>query len=189
MKKLALPISIALLVACLALVACSSATSAGSDDSQEGTADEQTEMDGMPNPWSDVETADEMAEIAGFDVEVDENPDTYLGEPLSVTFRAMDGMAEVTYEYGASQVVVRKADPSLGEDGDVSGDYNVYSESWDETVGDVQVACYGNASDLSAKACWIRGDYDYSLVAQALGGEEDFGLEPDALAVFVEALK
>lgn len=192
MKKLVVLIASIALLSCLALVGCASGGEATDAPSSEPVAN-------MENPWSDCASADEAASIAGFDVIVNEAPDTFLGEPIDVTYRAMEGLVEVTYEYPASQVVVRKGDLALAQDGNISGVYEDYSDTWtvnladtnvdtDINMADITLTCMNNVPDLAQVALWNDG-YVRSIQAVPLGGEDNFGLDEAALAAYVAAVK
>lgn len=144
---------------------------------------------GMPNPWSEAASAEEAAAGAGldsFNLPTGEIAD--LGEPFEITYRYMDGMAEARYEFGASAVTARTAKIAEGDTYDISGDYNTYKNEWTETIAAKPIACAGNREGDSTKTYWGEGDIAHSLVAEGLGGDEDFGLNVERLTVFVEAM-
>ena len=99
----------------------------------------------------------------------------------------MDGIAEARVEFPASQVVVRKGVASKGDD--ISGDYNSYAHTWTEDFDGVSVICQGNRQGDATKATWSDGTYSYSTDVRGLGGDSDFGLNHDRLAVFMRVLK
>lgn len=197
MKKLLILTMSAALIACLALVGCSSGGANTDAPSSEPAAEEP--VANMENPWSDCATVDEAIQVAGFDVVVNEAPETFLGEPIGVTYRAMEGLVEVTYEYPASQVIVRKGDVALAQDGNISGVYETYSDTWtvnladvnvdtDINMADITLTCMNNVPDLAQVALWNDG-YVRSIQAVPLGGEDNFGLDEAALAAYVAAVK
>lgn len=111
-----------------------------------------------------------------------------LGEPIDITYRCMEGMAQARYEFPASAIVVRTAKIAEGDSFDISGDYNTYANEWTEYIGDVAVACAGNREGESTKTYWGGEGIAHSLGAEGLGGDEDFGLTVERLTVFVEAM-
>ena len=144
---------------------------------------------GIANPWSDATSAEEAARGAGLDAfPLPEGAIADLGEPFEITYSYMDGMAQARYEFPASAVTVRTAAISPDDFFDVSGDYNTYKYEWTENVGNVPVACAGNREGESTKTYWSDEGVAHSLVAEGLGGDSDFGLTPERLAVFVEAM-
>lgn len=179
-KKLLIVASCVALLCCLGLAACSG----GSSEEGEGESE-------IANPWTDAESAEEAATVAGVEFQAVEAPESWLGEPVSVSYRAMKGLVEVTYEYPAANIVVRKGVIDEENAGDVSGDYNEYAAEWDATLDDLglSVKCFGPAPDKAAKVIWTNGDYDYAVMAIALGGEEDFGIPAADLAAYCSALK
>ena len=181
MKKLLVIVSCVAVLLCLGLVACS-----GGSSSEEGEGES-----GIANPWTDAKDAGEAATVAGLEFQAVKAPASSLGEPTSVNYRAMEGMVEIVYEYPAAQIVVRKGIPDPENGDDISGDYNEYAEEWGVTIASlgVDVKCFGPVEGKAAKAIWVNGNYDYSVVAIALGGEEDFGLSADDLSAFCDALR
>ena len=73
----------------------------------------------IPNPWTDCENdINKAAEIAGFDLPLDIN---------AFTFRAMKGMVEARAPIsGDREIIIRKSEKNNKNNGDNSGDYNVY---------------------------------------------------------------
>ena len=149
-----------------------------------------SEAEQIANPWSDAASAEEAAQGAGLEAfPLPEGAIGDLGEPFEITYRYMDGMAEARYEFAASAVTVRTAKISSEDSFDISGDYNTYAYEWTETIENEPIACAGNREGESIKTYWGHDDRAHSLVAQGLGGDSDFGLTPDRLAVFVTAME
>ena len=187
-------VAVALLAGSIAVLAsCSSpagSSSASASASSESASSVSSEVVGMVNPWSDAASAEEAAKGAGLEAfPLPEGAISDLGEPFEVTYRYMEGMAEARYEFPAAAVVVRTAAISEDDLFDISGDYNKYAYEWTENIGDVAVACAGNREGESTKTYWGDEGEAHSIVAEGLGGDQDFGLTPDRLAVFVEAMK
>ena len=170
--------------------ASSASASASGASSASASASAQAESGGsvgLANPWSEVKTAEEAAQGAGLDnFNAGAEAELDLGGEPVVTYRYMEGLAEAQIEYPASMLTVRKG--VHVEDGDVSGDYNEYSLTWSQTVGDVVVKCQGNRTGESQKSTWTVGDVDYSISALGLGGDVDFGLNEERLALIVAAI-
>lgn len=151
MKKTVTAIICALILT-LSLAACG-ATSGGSsgDGGENGNVQ-------IPAPWTDYSSVDEAENDVGFKINAPESIGNY-----SFDFaRAFDdGMLELFYAgengYG---LTVRKAEGS----GDISGDYNAYSEIETITVGDVAVTIKGNGEGVCL-ALWENGGYAYSMSA------------------------
>lgn len=176
----------------MALVACaggskpSSSSSASSSSASSAASSSQVSI---ANPWSEVASAQEAAQGAGvetfgtgFEIEYAD-----LGKPFTVTYQYMDGIAEARVEFPASQVTARKGVASKGDD--ISGDYNTYAYTWTEDFDGVSVKCQGNRQGDATKATWSDGKYSYSITTLGLGGDTDFGLNHDRLAVFVQLMK
>lgn len=203
-------IAVAMLIALIAVLAgCSSSGSASSEGASasseaasasseaasaeaESAAEEaaSSEAAEIANPWSDAASAEEAAKGAGLDAfPLPEGEIADLGEPFEITYSYMEGMAQARYEFPASAVTVRTAALAEGDLFDISGDYNTYANEWTEHISNVPVACAGNREGESIKTYWGDEGIAHSLVAEGLGGDDDFGLTVERLTVFVEAMK
>lgn len=151
---------------------------------------EKEESTGMPNPWKDVDSAEAAAEGADIDaLVIADGIKLGLGDVKVSSYRCMDGMIEAVIDFPASQLTVRKGRPdTASEEGDISGDYNDYSLTWSEGIESLNVKCQGNRDAEAIKTIWQSGDYLYSINAEGLGGDEDFGLSMDDLAKLVSGI-
>ena len=148
------------------------------------------EITGLANPWSDVASAEEAAKGAGIDsFVIAEDPGIDLGENFERTYRCMDGIAEARLEYPASALTVRKGNGTYAEEGDISGDYTEYANTWTEDVNGIEVTCFGNREGDASKSIWTVDDMYFSIVAEGLGGDEDFGLNAERLAAMVSSIQ
>lgn len=198
-KRIFLSIILAAVMLSTMLAGCSSggsaapkeepaATEAEAEDAVEktGTADE--ENTGLANPWTDVGSAEEAAKGAGIgSFVIAEDPVIDLGENFERTYRCMDGIAEARLEYPASALTVRKG--TNAEDGDISGDYTDYSETWTQDVDGIEVTCFGNWEGDASKSIWNVDGMYYSIVAEGLGGDDDFGLNAERLTEMVRCIQ
>ncbi len=151
-------------------------------------ADEtEGESAGLANPWTDVESAEEAAAGAGLDGFTLVEGLTIAGDELNRTYRYMDGAAEMTVEFAASDIVVRKG--TAAEDGDISGDYNTYAHTWTQNIKGLEVTCFGNREGEAMKTIWTVGDTSYSILAHGLGGDDDFGISADGLNSIINGLQ
>ena len=164
------------------------ATAAEAESTVAATSAAAEESAGLANPWSNVESAEEAAAGAGIDsFVIAENPGIDLGENYRRTYRCMDGIAEAYLEYPASALTVRKG--TLAEEGDISGDYTDYANTWTQDVNGIEVTCFGNREGDASKSIWTVGDMCFSIVAEGLGGDEDFGLNADRLTEMVNSIQ
>ena len=164
------------------------ATAAAAESTVAATSAAAEESAGLANPWSNVESAEEAAAGAGIDsFVIAENPGIDLGENYRRTYRCMDGIAEAYLEYPASALTVRKG--TLAEEGDISGDYTDYANTWTQDVNGIEVTCFGNREGDASKSIWTVGDMCFSIVAEGLGGDEDFGLNADRLTEMVNSIQ
>lgn len=159
---------------------------------QETAAEEKTEEAAgsteIANPWSDVGSAEDAAKGAGLDsFEIAEEIDLDLGENFERTYRCMEGIAEARLEFAASALTVRKG--TAGEDGDISGDYTEYKNTWTQDVNGVEVTCWGNREGEATKSIWSVDGVNYCIIAEGLGGDADFGLSAERLTAMVEAIR
>ena len=207
MKMKMLVVSAAAFALAVALASCGSNSkpaeggSAASSGAVEGSAAVETSvvietsvvaetsaMVGMPNPWSEVSSAEEAAKGAGIDsFSAPDNVTLSIGSMTDVTYRCMDGIAEADIMYPAVEVTVRKGVAT--EDGDISGDYNTYANTWEQTLKGLTVTCSGNREGQATKTIWTSNGMDYSITAQGMGGDQDFGLSADDLNSLINALQ
>lgn len=195
-KRIFISIILAAVMVSAMLAGCSSGGSAApkeepaateAEDTVEktGTADE--ENTGLANPWTDVGSSEEAAKGAGIDsFVIAEDPVIDLGENFERTYRCMDGIAEARLEYPASALTVRKG--TNAEDGDISGDYTEYAETWTQDVDGIEVTCFGNWEGDASKSIWNVDGMYYSIVAEGLGGDDDFGLNAERLTEMVRCI-
>ena len=195
-KRIFLSIILAAVMVSAMLAGCSSGGSAApkeepaateAEDTVEktGTADE--ENTGLANPWTDVGSSEEAAKGAGIDsFVIAEDPVIDLGENFGRTYRCMDGIAEARLEYPSSALTVRKG--TNAEDGDISGDYTEYAETWTQDVDGIEVTCFGNWEGDASKSIWNVDGMYYSIVAEGLGGDDDFGLSAERLTEMVRCI-
>ena len=152
----------------------------------------EEEMTGMPNPWSDVDTAEEAAEGAGLDsFMVPEGAEISLGEVKVEQYRCMDGIAEARIPIAAVDMTIRKgrADRADVAKGDISGDYGEYKYEWTQNIKGLEVKCFGNREGEATKTIWQVDDTCYSITAFGAGGDDDFGLSADDLNSLINGIQ
>ena len=157
----------------------------------EGTGVEAAE--GGHTNWTQAATAEEAAEGAGIDVLADLNGTQttlgVLGEMGAITYRYMDGVAQIFCPVAAVDMSVIKGKIPCGVDGDVSLDSTEYKFEWTQDVDGQEVKCFGNREGEATKTIWTAGDYNYAVVAYGAGGDDDFGLRAEDVATMVNAVK
>ena len=104
------------------------------------------------------------------------------------TYRYMDGVAQVFFPAAAVEMSAVKAKVPAG-DGDVSFDSTPYAYNWTQDVDGQQVQCFGNREGEATKTIWTDGEYNYAVLAYGAGGDDDYGLSPEDVAIMVNALK
>ena len=145
---------------------------------------------GIANPWSDVDTLAAAAEGAGLDgFSIPEEAEISLGEVKLSQARCMEGLAEAVVEYPAVEMTIRKGNASIAQDGDISGDYNEYANTWTQNIKGLEVTCFGNRKGDATKTIWQVDDTCYSITAFGLGGDTDYGLSPDDLNSLINGIQ
>jgi hypothetical protein len=164
------------------------ASAAETESTAAATSAAAEENTGLANPWSDVGSAEEAAKGAGIDsFVIAEDPGLDLGELFERTYRCMDGIAEARLEFPASALTVRKG--TNAEEGDISGDYTEYANTWTQDVNGIEVTCFGNREGDAAKSIWTVDNMYFSIVDEGLGGDQDFGLNAERLTAMVNSIQ
>ncbi len=145
---------------------------------------------GMANPWSTADSLEAAAEGAGIDgFMVPEGDEISLGKIELAEARYMEGLAEACIEFPAVEMRIRKGDASVASDGDISGDYNEYANSWTQNIKGLEVTCFGNREGDATKTIWHLDDTCYSITAYGLGGDTDYGLSADDLNTLINGIQ
>ena len=143
--------------------------------------------------WTQAATAEEAAKGAGLDFLADLNGTQtslgVLGEMGAITYRYMDGVAQIFCPVAAVEMSVIKGRIPSGNDGDVSLDSTPYKYEWTQDVDGQEVKCFGNREGEATKTIWTAGDYNYAIVAYGAGGDDDFGLRTEDIVTMVNAVK
>ena len=155
-----------------------------------GAAFSEEALVGMPNPWSDVETAQAAADGAGvgYFMLPEENLQTSGGQVNWFGFRCMMGLAQADGAIGAAELTVRKGLKQDGED--VSGDYSAYAFQWTQEADGWQVSCFGNEEGRTMKAIWVSDNFSYCILVRGQGDYYDtYGLDAEAIGALVAAIQ
>lgn len=150
----------------LATTACGNSSSS---EERTGGGKEQ-----IPNPFVECASLEEAAELAGFTLTVPDTIDGYADRHISVFENEMlqviytndneDSESEASSSedtnYESKDLCIRKGTGS----GDISGDYNDYSETSTIYADDLQITAKGNDGKVNV-ALWTDGDYSFALVA------------------------
>ncbi|MBR2677040.1 MAG: hypothetical protein IKE28_09040 [Solobacterium sp.] len=171
-----------------ALIAVSLAACAKKTEETPAETTEQTA--GMPNPWSDADSAQaaaEGAEVGYFEVPED-GAETSGGPVHWDEYRYMEHLAEARGGIGTAELIVRKG--LKQESDDESGDYNEYKYSWTQEAGDWTVNCWGNEEGKMMKATWLSDNFSYSITVRGSGDLHDtYGIDSDAVKTLVNAIQ
>lgn len=150
----------------------------------------EEEETGLANPWSTAEDLAAAAEGAGIDgFSIAEGSEISLGAVNVTEARYMEGLAEAIVDFPAVQMTVRKGNADVAADGDISGDYNEYANTWTQNIKGLEVTCFGNREGEATKTIWQSGDTCYSITAYGLGGDDDYGLSADDLNSLINGIQ
>lgn len=159
----------------------------------ETAAETGGEAEGGHTNWTQVKTAEEAAKGAGLDSLADlggtQTSLGVLGEQGEIKYRYMDGIAQIFCPVAAVEMSVVKGRVPSGDNGDVSMDGTAYAHEWTQDVDGLEVKCFGNREGEATKTIWTAGDYNYAVMAYGAGGDDDFGLSAEDVAVMVNAVK
>lgn len=127
---------------------------------------ETKESVSIANGMMEVNSIDELSAAVGFPVSEVEGLLFAVENEVYTSY--WDEIAQIEYTGEGETAVFRKG---TGTD-DVSGDYNVYSNVKEITVGANTVTLKGN-TDSFTLAVWTDGDYSYSLdISSGLSEDE-----------------
>ncbi len=144
-----------------------------------------------PNNWTEASTAEEAAKGAGFDSMAEMNGVKIslgeIGTMGDVKYRYMDGIVQAFFSGGAVEMSVVKGRVPAG-DGDVSFDDTAYAYTWTQDVDGQEVQCFGNREGDATKTIWTDGEYNYAVLAYGAGGDDDYGLRSEDVAIMVKEL-
>lgn len=132
----------------------------------------------IPSPFIEYATLQEAEAAVGIKVMVPSKlPEGYTQK---VIYAVENDMVQIMYSNGENEICFRQAKGV----GDISGDYNEYSEINTVTINGVEVTTKGNNNKVNV-AIWTSGDYAFSIGADALGT----GIEKDTMAEIIDSLQ
>lgn len=145
----------------------------GSDPKTWGPAEDGENIQ-IPDPWQECTSLEEAGKLAGFSFTAPESVDGYTEWYIAAI---ENEIAQVIFSNGDdSELYFRKG---VGGD-DISGDYNTYDVTEEQTIDGHTVLCKGN-DGLIYTATWTDGTYSYAVMCDA-------GMNVEQLSVWVEAL-
>ena len=111
----------------------------------------------IPNPFTKYESVDEAKKALDFDAKLP----SYIpaGYEFDYTSTMGKSFIQVSYKNGDNKILIRTAK----EEGDISGDSNVYKNEETVRIGEFSVKVRGN--DGVSCATWNDGEYAYSVYA------------------------
>lgn len=132
----------------------------------------------IPSPFIEYATLEEAEAAAGVKVTVPSKlPEGYTQK---VIYGVDNDMVEIIYSDGENDICFRQAKRT----GDISGDYNEYSEVNTVTINGVEVTTKGNNSKVNV-AIWTSGDYAFSIGTDTLGT----GIEKDMMTEMIDSIQ
>ena len=147
----------------------------GSDPDTWGPAEDGENVQ-IPNPWQECTSLEEAGKLAGFSFTAPESVDGYTERYIAAI---ENEIAQVIFSNGdedESRLHFRKG---VGGD-DISGDYNTYDVTEEQTIDGHTVLCKGN-DGLIYTATWTDGEYSYAVMCDA-------GMSVEQLTVWVQSL-
>ena len=112
------------------------------------------------------------------------------GKPAKVTFtQGHWGEIHTGYIHYTEQADGSRLCETYDEEGDISGDYTEYANTWTQDVNGIEVTCFGNREGDAAKSIWTVDNMYFSIVAEGLGGDQDFGLNAERLTAMVSSIQ
>lgn len=145
----------------------------GSDPKTWGPAEDGENIQ-IPNPWQECTSLEEAGKLAGFSFTAPESVDGYTERYIAAI---ENEIAQVIFSNGDdSELYFRKG---LGGD-DISGDYNAYDTTEEQTIDGHTVLCKGN-DGLIYTATWTDGEYSYAVMCDA-------GMSVEQLTAWVQSL-
>ena len=145
----------------------------GSDPKTWGPAEDGENIQ-IPNPWQECSSLEEAGKLAGFSFTAPETVDGYTERYIAAI---ENEIAQVIFSNGDdSELYFRKG---VGGD-DISGDYNTYDVTEEQTIDGHTVLCKGN-DGLIYTATWTDGEYSYAVMCDA-------GMSVEQLTAWVQSL-
>lgn len=130
----------------------------GGDPATWGPPLEETTQ--IPNPYVSYVTLEDACAAAGFALSIPESMNGY-GDPV---FQVMNGsMLQVIYRNAEEETVTIRKEPGSE---DISGDYRVYEQSEEISLGERTAILKGN-NDMVSLALWTEDGYTYSVSASS----------------------
>ena len=127
----------------------------------------------IANPFKEHDSLESAALAAGFPLTVPDAPEGYGDRLIQVMG---ESMIQVIYRSGEDRLLIRKATG----DGDISGDYNEYEESWTVTVDGSPVNFRGSGGLVSV-ATWSRDGFAYAV-------DLDMPMDESLLTAFIKKI-
>ena len=141
-----------------------------------------------PDSWTKAANKEEALSAVGIEsFEIPEGAEIRLGPITAGEYRTHEGAVRVNAAFPAVDMFIFKA-PEDVNGGDPSFVTEEYANEWTQDIDDITVTCYGNREGDATKTVWTRDGYSYAIVVYGLGGDTDFGLSADDLAIIVPSV-
>ena len=139
------------------LIAC------GKKEQESQEPEKQEETTQMANPFVDCETMADAEKVAGFSMEMPESIDGYADSRIQAVendmVQAMYFEKDADFDGDQATLFIRK---KAGEEEDISGDYNQYSQTVSAEIDGHNVTLKGD-DNLINVALWTADGYTYSI--------------------------
>lgn len=188
MKKLAVLAVSAVLA--LAFAGCSAPSEPSSSSSEPEVSSSSSTVSQVEDTieWADAKSAEKAAKGAKI---------KKFGAPSKLTvddktfkdpsFAYAEGVAQATYENGATGLIVRKAD-GKHEAPLTDRDKTEFAHKWSKSYDGLDATLYGPQKGAVVVVTWSDGTAEYGVTYQGLGGEE-VTMDSDDVSTIVKALK
>ncbi len=150
----------------------------------DGSAAPQPTLGPVVNDWMTTPELD--LAVSGSGIEFTPPVEAALpGTNMTLTFyRCREGIIEACYaDEARNGLLIRKSSTISGDE--LSGDYNSYSNNWDQTVKKWIVHCKGDGKTIN-NACFTANE-NWSILYNV--GQEGKGMTSDQLNALIQAMK
>ena len=150
------------------------------EEEQEG---ESEEMTGMANPWTETTDIQEAIDATG--IAFDPPVDVSVPEGMNFfCYRYTTDTIDALYESVDDELIIRVSSGLSGDE--LAGDYNVYSQNWEESLKGLTVSCRGDGETINV-ATFSSEPLHWAILCNA--GYEGRGLTIDQISSLVNGMQ
>lgn len=143
--------------------------------------------------WEKTNTAEDAAKKAGLNEFVlPLDAETDLGNVADsinyMNFRYQKNTVQADFPIAAVEMVIRKSQKTYAAE-EISSGSKQFRYSWTQDVNDTVVTCFGSREGDASKIVWTAYDYGYCILATGAGGDDNFGLSENDVAIWVQGIR